>query len=146
MQLEHVNLSVADLDRSLAFYTAALGLPVRWRGLTSSGRPAAHVGGDRSYVALFQATDGASSAEPDYDRVGFNHLGFVVDDLDAARARLAGLGIAPRSVMDYAPGRRLYLDDPDGFEFELVEYASESEATSVRGDLAVAPQPGGGAR
>jgi catechol 2,3-dioxygenase-like lactoylglutathione lyase family enzyme len=129
-----VNLTVADMDRSIAFYTAALGLAVRWSGRTNGGQRAAHLGGERSYVSLFEAAAGGGSAAPDYDRVGFNHLGFVVDDLDAARARLAELGVAPHAEMDYAPGRRLYCEDPDGYEVELVQYASVGEATSVRGE------------
>ena len=32
MFLEHVNMTVADLDRSITFYQEVLGLRVRWRG------------------------------------------------------------------------------------------------------------------
>ncbi len=32
MFLEHVNMTVADLDRSIAFYGDLLGFRVRWRG------------------------------------------------------------------------------------------------------------------
>lgn len=125
MFLEHVNMTVHDLDRSIAFYQALLGLRVRWRGVNANGQPAAHIGDDRNYLALFQAShepqDG-SIGEPDYDRIDLNHFGWVVDDLDAARERLAALQIQPHYEPNYAPGRRLYFYDPDGFEVELVNY------------------------
>ena len=55
MFLEHVNLTVSDMERSAGFYCDLLGLRVRWKGTTSDGTPAAHVGDDRFYLALFQA-------------------------------------------------------------------------------------------
>lgn len=124
MFLEHVNLTVADLDRSIGFYCELLGLRLRWRRAGGDGTTAAaHVGDDRHYLALFEARPGSRRPEPDYESVGLNHFGFVVDDLDAARERLAALGVAPHSEADYDPGRRLYFFDPDGIEVELVEYA-----------------------
>jgi len=118
-------MTVMDLERSISFYTAMFDFTVRWKGQTSDGEPAALVGDDRSYVALFQATaiKKEDHDRPDYAVVGLNHFGFVVDDLAACRTRLAGLGITPHHDADYEPGIRLYFFDPDGIEIELVEYA-----------------------
>lgn len=124
MFLEHVNLTVADLDRSIDFYCRLLGLRVRWRRDAGDDPAAAHVGDDRHYLALFEARADSPAPPLDYGRVGLNHFGFVVDDLDAARARLEELGITAHSEADYDPGRRLYFFDPDGIEVELVEYAT----------------------
>lgn len=121
MYLEHVNLTVRDVDRATAFYRDLFGFHVRWKGETMNGLAAAHVGDDRQYLAIFEAgTD--RDIDHDYTRPGVNHLGFVVDDLDAARARLAELGIPVKFEADYEPGRRLYFHDPDDYEVELVEY------------------------
>ena len=122
MRLEHVNLTVGDLERSIRFYTELFGLRVRWQGTTSSGTPAAHVGDDDSYLAFFEGR-GASPAW-NYGAVGYNHMGFVVEDLDAAKARVIELGGEVHGEDEYDPGRRLYFTDPDGFEVELVEYAT----------------------
>ncbi|MHC4709568.1 MAG: VOC family protein [Planctomycetota bacterium] len=125
MHLEHVNLTVSNLERSLDFYGRLLDLRVRWRGTTSEGRPAAHIGHDDFYLALFEASpDATGGAVIDYAAVGLNHVGFVVDDLGAATDRLAALGVRPTQEADYDPGRRLYFLDPDGIEIELVSYAS----------------------
>ncbi|HJO05488.1 MAG TPA: VOC family protein [Acidobacteriota bacterium] len=122
MHLEHVNLTVADLGRSVDFYRRLLDLRVRWEGETSDGMPAAHVGTDDSYLALFEGD--RSKIVMDYESVGFNHLGFVVDDLDEAKSRLDALGATIHFEPDYEPGRRAYFTDPDGYEVELVEYPS----------------------
>ncbi len=123
MFLEHVNLTVSDLQRSIDLYSDLLGLHVRWQGTHSDGNPAAHVGDDRCYLALFQSSpEHADRPAVDYSAVGLNQFGFVDDDLDAARARLADHGLSAHQEADYEPGRRLYFYDPDGIEVELVQY------------------------
>ncbi|MCP3904999.1 MAG: VOC family protein [Planctomycetes bacterium] len=125
MHLEHVNLTVSDLDRSVDFYRRLLGYEVRWRREAADDLPAAaHVGDENHYIAMFQSAPAPAMAPVSYDAVGLNHFGFVVDDLDAARDRLRDLGVEPHSEADYDPGRRLYFHDPDGIEVELVEYST----------------------
>lgn len=51
-----------------------------------------------------------------------NHVAVVVDDLDAAEARVAEAGLTPFNHSDYKPGRRFYFFDPNGIEFEVVSY------------------------
>lgn len=124
MFLEHVNLTVTDLDASVAYYSQLLGFRLRWEGqaLGDEGPVrAAHVGDDRVYLALFEAEQ-PGRAPGQYGRAGVNHFGFVVDDLDQTRERLAELGATPHFEPQYEPGRRLYVFDPDGVEIELVEY------------------------
>ena len=121
MRLEHANLTVSDLDRSIAFYCDLLDLQVRWKGPIDGDRVGAHVGDDHCYLALFQATAGGT-VRSDYERPGINHFGFVVDNLADARRRLERLGATVHFEPDYEPGRRIYLTDPDGHEVELVEY------------------------
>ena len=121
MFLEHVNLTVSNLERSVDFYRQLLDFQVRWEGTIDSGQPAAHVGDDRCYLALFEATKPGHVGQ-DYGAVGLNHFGVVVDNLDECRQRLAELGVTPTAEADYEPGRRLYFLDPDGIEVELVEY------------------------
>lgn len=127
MFIEHVNLTVSDLDRSIAFYARLFDYELRWSRRDGSDRDAAHVGDGRFYLALFQAETLAAAPRPGYDRVGLNHFGVVVEDLDEMRERLRALGVTPTSEQDYEPGRRLYFFDPDGIEVELVEYDHEPQ-------------------
>jgi catechol 2,3-dioxygenase-like lactoylglutathione lyase family enzyme len=55
--------------------------------------------------------------------VPLNHVGLVVDDLDAAEAVVIAAGLEPFNHADYAPGRRFYVFDWDGIEFEIVSYS-----------------------
>ncbi len=124
MHLEHVNLTVVDLDRSIDFYCRLFGFSVRWRGAGKDGKPAAHIGSKRFYLALFQATDRTVELQKSYDRVGLNHVGFVVDDIDAMKARLEELGTPCKSEQVYDPGHHVYFFDPSGIEVELTQYAT----------------------
>lgn len=53
---------------------------------------------------------------------GLNHIGVVVDDLDAVAAKVTALGYALHSFGAYEPGRRFYFDDADNIEVEVVSY------------------------
>lgn len=55
MFLEHVNLTVADLDRSIAFYCDLLDLQVRWKGPIDDHRLGAHVGDEQHYLARLRS-------------------------------------------------------------------------------------------
>lgn len=82
-----------------------------------------HVGTDDQYLALYTPKD-AGAAPAGWEKgAPLNHVALVVDDLDAAEARVAAAGLAPFGHGDYAPGRRFYFLDPDGIEFEVVSYA-----------------------
>jgi catechol 2,3-dioxygenase-like lactoylglutathione lyase family enzyme len=124
MFLDHVNMSVADLNQTISFYQQLLGMRVRWRGTTPSGLEAAHIGDERSYLALFEIGE-RERKEASYSELGLNHFGLVVDDLDEAKRKLASLNIEPTMEADYEPGRRLYFLDPNGVEVELVEYGMQ---------------------
>lgn len=123
LYLEHANVTVKDLGQSIDFYHDLLGFEVRWRGTTSSGNAAAHVGTDRFYLAMFEASRNGE-VDHDYESPGLNHVGFVVDDLDAKKEHLMKLGVGIHLEGDYEPGRRFYFYDPSGLEVELVEYAN----------------------
>jgi glyoxylase I family protein len=94
---------------------------VRWRGKTTFGKPAAHVGDKDQYIGHQVASD--DQQRPDYSSPGLNHFGIVVESLAKARETLAKRGIPPHNEPEYEPGRRFYFFDPNGVEVELIEYA-----------------------
>ena len=118
--LEHINITVSDIKRSAALLGALMGWRIRWRGPSQLGGETIHVGGEADYIAVY--TKGAA-----VDRfakgVPLNHVGLVVDDLDAAEAVVRKAGLEPFNHADYEPGRRFYFFDWDGIEFEMVSYA-----------------------
>jgi catechol 2,3-dioxygenase-like lactoylglutathione lyase family enzyme len=120
--LEHVNITVRDPRRFAETLTEVFGWRIRWSGPAIHGGEACHVGGEKSYVAVY-SKGGSDEAGDSYSTPGaMNHLGVVVDDLDAAEAKVVAAGFTPRSHADYEPGRRFYFDGPDGIEIEVASY------------------------
>ena len=121
--LEHVYLSVVDLDRTLAFYRRLFpDWIVRWEGKRQDGRWV-HFGaagdGQPSYLSLAEHL-GAAAAMTPYTTVGPQHVGFAHPDVDALIARLAP-AIKPTDYVDDGAYRRAYFQDPDGIELEVVQ-------------------------
>lgn len=123
MRLEHVNITVPDPKSSAAILCDLFGWHIRWEGAAMETGYTVHVGDEDSYLALYNPATDLRPASDTYSQVsGLNHVGVVVDDMDAVEARVKAAGYAPKSHADYEPGRRFYFDGPDGIEFEVVEY------------------------
>ena len=122
--LEHVNVTVSDPQKTADMICQVFGWKVRWQGGSIHGGHSIHVGSDDSYIAVYASGKPAASGGTSYyTKGGLNHIGIVVDDLDAAEARVKDAGYTPHSHGDYEPGRRFYFHDPDGIEFEVISYA-----------------------
>jgi catechol 2,3-dioxygenase-like lactoylglutathione lyase family enzyme len=117
--IEHANLSVSDIERSSQFFQKLLGWRERWRGAAMNGGETIHVGDERSYLALY--TDRLAHARFAKGQP-LNHVGVVVDDLDAAERVVLGAGLETFNHADYEPGRRFYFFDWDGIEFAVGSY------------------------
>lgn len=115
--LEHVNLTVSDIERSAALLEQLAGWQIRWRGPSQLGGETIHVGGAVDYIALY--TKGAAVSRF-AKGAPLNHVGIVVADLGAAEAAVRAAGLEPFNHGDYEPGKRFYFFDWDGIEFELV--------------------------
>ncbi|WP_309750465.1 VOC family protein [Novosphingobium sp.] len=118
--LEHANITVSDPDRSSALLQKLCGWHERWRGPSQLGGWTIHVGNDRDYLAVY-TNEGRGG--PYAKGAPLNHVGLVVDDLDAAERIVIEAGLEPMNHGDYEPGRRFYFFDWDGIEFEMVSYA-----------------------
>lgn len=122
ISIEHVNLTVSNPDASAALFGALFGWHVRWRGPARDGGLSVHVGDDTTYLALYTGPDGQHAGVRYPKGAPLNHVALLVDDLDAVEQRAIGLGLTPFGHDDYDPGRRFYVFDPDGIEFEIVSY------------------------
>jgi len=120
-RLEHVNIRVSDPDRTAAFLTRLCGWHERWRGPSQIGGWTIHLGNETDFIALYQGeeplTGPFSKGQP------LQHIGLLVDDLDAAERIVIEAGLEPFNHADYEPGRRFYVFDWDGIEWELVSYS-----------------------
>ena len=89
-----------------------------------------HVGTDDTYIALTQSTVEPGQRWTPYAGLpGVNHLAYEVEDVEAVRGRLSAAGYQDSTVPNDHPYRkRIYFHDPDGNDWEFVEYLSEDPA------------------
>lgn len=130
-RLEHANLTVRDIDATLAFLRAAFpAFRVRHDAVSADGRRWVHVGNDDAYLALQQSTaEPATRWVPYSGQPGVNHLAFEVDDVQSLRERLTALGYEDTTIPNEHPHRsRVYFHDPDGNDWEFVQYHSADPA------------------
>ena len=121
--LEHINFNVSDPKRTADLICTIFGWKIRWEGPSDAGGYTCHVGNDQNYLAIDSEGTPRPSGIPRYAvRAGLNHIGVVVDDLDATEARVRAAGYAPHHHADYEPGRRFYFRDHDEVEYEVVSY------------------------
>jgi len=123
IRLEHANLSVANTDEMERFLLAAFpDFHRRGGGTDGQGRPWRHVGNDQFYIAL--QTVPTNNRRTLYgNETGLNHLGWEVDDLNALESRMQAAGFEANLAADDHPARnRHYFFDPDGNDWEFVEY------------------------
>jgi len=122
-RLEHVNLTVPDAKATAAMLCRLFGWHVRWEGPALGHGYTLHVGNQATYLAVYSPSGEAAGVSIDKSRIGhLNHVGVVVDDLDAVEASVKAEGYEPYSHGDYEPGRRFYFDDENGIEYEVVSY------------------------
>ena len=118
--IDHVNLSVRDLETSIDFYSRLLGITVKERGESGGTRWCILGAADRFYVCFFEVRGGVFRPQD----IHINHVGFVVDDMDEAVRRIHGLGIRLQfndQLVQWPHSRSAYVVDPDGIAIEFSE-------------------------
>jgi catechol 2,3-dioxygenase-like lactoylglutathione lyase family enzyme len=138
MRFNHVGISVADIDRSIAFYRDMLGLQQLCEVFPFGGDQfeaimdipgvtgrMCMIGNGHLQLELFEF-DGARAKDPEYpvsDR-GYSHFGVEVDDIAATFARLEAAGTRIHSpIITFNQGgmQAAYCRDPDGNVFEILQ-------------------------
>ncbi len=128
MRIVHTMLRVGDLDRSIAFYTEALGM----RQVRRTDRP------EQRYTCVFVGFDGdrqGAELELTYNYGiqgythgdAFGHIAIEVPDAAAVCARVRDApalgGKVTREAGPVKGGTTViaFVEDPDGYKIELVE-------------------------
>lgn len=121
MKLEMVPLPVADVDRSIAFYSDKLGFRQDFDVQPAEGVRVVQFTPEGSGCSVGFGTGlEVFAGEPGSIR----GLHLAVEDIDAARAELLGRGVEVGEIQDFGGGvRGADFTDPDGNGFELQEMA-----------------------
>jgi lactoylglutathione lyase len=124
----HVAFRVADLEASIRWYDAAFGAREAFRATTEQGTTQLVYleFAPGQFVELFPNGKNPIQAPP--DPIGYGHTCLLVDDLDAALAHLATLGVTPAAPPRTGrAGQRLaFVADLDGNRIELMEIPPDS--------------------
>jgi catechol 2,3-dioxygenase len=119
VDIGHIHLKVADLDRALSFYSGVLGFEVTAR----VGADAAFLGAGGYHHHIRLATRDVAGGEPLPPRTpGAYHAAIRYPDraaLAAALKRLIDARIPLEGASDHGVTESLYLRDPDGNGLEL---------------------------
>jgi lactoylglutathione lyase len=120
----HMMIRVMDEARSIKFYEACFGLKVADRRDWPDFTLIYMKNLECDFELELTVNKGRSTA---YDLgTGYGHVAFVVDDLDAERARIEGAGYAPKDIKtmshDGKPfGKFFFIEDPDGYKIEVLQ-------------------------
>ena len=112
--IDHVSVIVTDVARSRAFYRDVLGLP-------EIAPPR-----EFDFVALWFDLGGGQTLhllqKPTADTHSPRHFCLHVEDIAAARAHFARLGVALDETTKIAAADRFFVRDPDGNRIELLQW------------------------
>ncbi len=119
--LNHVGISVPNLDRAVAYYTKTMGFPEAFRNLDDKGKPTL------VYVQISKNTflelQPANADRPP----GISHFGVVVENMPAATAMFKQRGVNVSEIR-VSPTKAILsnVTDPNGIRVELLELPPES--------------------
>ncbi|WP_339721614.1 VOC family protein [uncultured Paraglaciecola sp.] len=121
-KLEHINLTVSDTDVTANIIGKIFNWKVRWSGPAKDNGRTIHLGEEETYLALYSHTDKHLADTSHKTIKQLNHIGIVVDDLDATEEKVKAAGFVTHNHGDYEPGKRFYFNLDDGLEIEVVCY------------------------
>jgi glyoxylase I family protein len=147
VQVNHLNIVVTDMERTLTFYVGLLGMRQTFEvtlegawieavvGLPDARAHCVFVqpdrGGCRLELLKYLVPPGTSLAPNSLaNTLGLRHFALDVDDLDADYARLSAAGVSfvsppvavPFQLVGGIQKRLCYCHDPDGVIVELCEH------------------------
>ena len=126
--LEHANITVSNLKEAIRFFQTAFP-HFKIRGGGNELREWVHLGDEHTYLALNKAKQIDRKADKNYDMIGVNHLGFVVENVEEIANNLLRNGYKrdfPKEVESFRI--RDYFADADGNQYEFIQYLSEVAA------------------
>ncbi len=128
---EHVGMVTGDMDRALDFYCGLLGLRLHLRKVMANGTEVAFLDAGGGMLEIFAPPGGAARAtDLPQATAGILHITFLIEDVEAAVARLETAGVEikerPRLAVNSEVIHKLaFVRDPDGIIVELAELHHE---------------------
>lgn len=123
--IDHINMCVTDLERSIAFYRDVFGFEVKEDHRDAAEYPWVTLGiANAAYLVLYETPKAAKARD-----MRIIHFGFALapgQRMDDVLARLQQAGVKTRRdskgnpfVVHYPKSSSVYLSDPDGYELDI---------------------------
>ena len=124
--IDHVALSVRDLEKSLEFYTKVLGLKVTAREYSKPGIEY-FLDCGTSLIGLIQGNESEGRHLLQDGGLGGNHVAFRVDtkDFDRIVEEIKTLGLTITYMKKREKSWSIYFLDPDGNKLEITAWPQE---------------------
>ena len=142
VRIGHVHLKVADLERSLRFYSGVLGLEITQKYGTQAAFISA--GGYHHHIGL-NTWESLGGSPPPAGTTGLYHVAILYPTRRAladALQRLISAGISLDGASDHGVSEALYLRDPDDNGVELYwDRPQDAWPRTPEGELAMFTRP-----
>jgi catechol 2,3-dioxygenase-like lactoylglutathione lyase family enzyme len=114
VKLNHLDLQVADVARTVAFFEDVFGFQLQSNRQSSA---IAFLSDGDGFVLVLQRKKSEGQRYPD----GF-HFGFLVDDVESVHrfhARARALGVETSDIIENGRGTQVYCSGPEGLLAEV---------------------------
>src|SRR5262245_42816568 len=141
VDIGHVHLKVADLDRAIAFYAGVLGFDLKAR--MGNGAAFLSAGGYHHHIGL-NTWESQGGPPPARGTTGLYHFAINYParrDLAAALARLLDHGWGIDGASDHGTHEAIYLHDPDYNGIELAWDRPRDEWPQQNGAVTFSRKP-----
>lgn len=115
--IDHVNMKVKDLEKSVKFYKNLFGFEIKQEeNANKLDAPSKIIGNDTIKLCLYEVPDMSPEG-------GIAHFGFNIANFNEVIEKCKELGVEVLygGIVDWEKSKSVYIVDPSGYELELGE-------------------------
>jgi catechol 2,3-dioxygenase-like lactoylglutathione lyase family enzyme len=129
-QIQHVSITVTDVEKARDFYTRTLGFQEGPRPAFDFPGIWYSLGGDLQLHIILNDELVKPAVERETITARYAHFALWTDDCDETAGKIGELGLATRDVISGPTGlRQVFVKDPDG---NMVEFIGPSKNAAQR--------------
>ncbi len=115
--IDHVNMKVKDLEKSVEFYKNLFGFEIKQEENPNKiDAPSKIIGNDSIKLCMYEIPDMSPEG-------GIAHFGFNIANFNEVITKCKDLGVQVLygGIVDWDKSKSVYIVDPSGYEIELGE-------------------------